>query len=172
MVLSQSLFQRQHRLQVSDSFSGDICLILEKGFGSAIQYLETLEPSYYLFKQPTCLSPLPVSVVVSTHTCKPSLSRKLLFAKSERNSDFQRVSLVSSFSSYLTKKDPSVCKLALGERGFHIHSHVSGPQEKPTTGCALPSPTQPQSHSFPSWAHPGWPQQTSFHSSLPTSGET
>lgn len=62
MVLSQSLFQRQHRLHVSDSFPGDICLILETGFGSAIQYLETLEPSYYLFKQP------------STHVSLPSTS--------------------------------------------------------------------------------------------------
>lgn len=38
----------------------------------------------------------------------PSLSRKLLFAKSEWNSDFQRVSLVSSSNSHLTKKDASV----------------------------------------------------------------
>lgn len=62
MVLSQSLFQRQHRLHVSDSFLEDICLILETDFGSAIQYLETLEPSYYLFKQQ------------STHVSPPSTS--------------------------------------------------------------------------------------------------
>lgn len=55
--------------------------------------------------------------------------------------------MVSSFKSYLTKKDPDVCMLGLAQRGFHICSRVSGPQEKPTAGCALPSPTQPQSHS-------------------------
>lgn len=48
-------------MHVSDSFSGDICLILETIFGSAILYLETLEPSYYLFKQPSTHVSLPFS---------------------------------------------------------------------------------------------------------------
>lgn len=99
------------------------------------------------------LSPLPVSVVLSTHMRTPSLSRKLLFAKSEWNSDFQRVSLVSSLNSYLTKKD-LVCMLGLGERGFHIHSHLLGPKKSPQLAVS-PWP-HPASITFLPFLSPPW----------------
>lgn len=99
-----------------------------------------------------CLLPLPLSVVISTHMRTPSLSRKLLFANSEWNSDFQRVSLVSSLKSYLTKNDPSVCMLGLAERGFHIHSHLLGPKKNPQ--LAVLSLAPPSLNHIPSLPEP------------------
>lgn len=172
MVLSQSLFQRQHKLHVSNSFPGDICLILETSFASAIQCLETLEPSYYLFSHPpTCLSPLPVPVVGSTHMYTPSLSRKLLFAKSEWNSDFQRVSLVSRSNSHLMKKDASVHAGAAREGLWCPFRSFWAPRKTNNWLCS-PQP-HPASVAFLPFLSPLWvAPQTSFYSSLPTSGET
>lgn len=133
MVLSQSLFQRQHRLHVSDSFPGDICLILETGFGSAIQYLETLEPSYYLFKQPSThvSPPLPVSVFVSTHMCTPSLSRKLLFAK-VKGIQISRGYPWPPASIAIWQRKILVCVCWRWERGASISIHMFlGPKKNP-----------------------------------------
>lgn len=103
---------------------------------------------------PTCLPPLPVSVVVNTYMRTPSLSRKLVFAKSEWNSDFQRVFLVSSSNSYLTKKDTSVCMLGL-ERGASVTIHIFlGPKKNPQ--LAVLSLAPPNLSTFLPFLSPPW----------------
>lgn len=119
------------------------------------------------------VSPLYQFLWLGVHTCThlPSLSRKLLFAKSEWNSDFQRVSLVSRSNSHLMKKDASVHAGAVRE-GLRCPFRSFWAPRKTNNWLCSPQP-HPASVAFLPFLSPPWvAPQTSFHSSLPTSGET
>ena len=122
-VLSQSRFQRQRSPHVSDSFTPGICL---NSSGRALQ-VPSSAGKYWgrltrLIKHCSTHVPLPPPAPMAmcaharTHTRTPSPSRKLLFAKSEWNSDFQRVSLACS-STATRRRKVLVCVVGTEREG-------------------------------------------------------
>lgn len=83
--------------------------------------------------------PAPVAVSARARTHTPSPSRKPLFAKSERNSGLQRVSLASSSTLGAEERSQCVCRGA-EERGLHPAHVALGPKQNPQV-VALSSAT-------------------------------
>lgn len=151
-VLSQSLFQRQRSLHVSDSAAPGVCLS-SSGWRSKCHPVPgntgvTLHVSSNI-APPTCLSlcqPPRPCVHTRAHTFP---KQEAVLCQERMEFRFPEGVLGLQLHSHTLKKGPSVCGGGR-ERGLHLCSRPSRPQEKPTTGCTLLSHTRPRSHSFPS----------------------